>query len=145
MTRTRRDRDAERHAIQSAARRLLAGTPLRSTSGALTVTELITESRLRRDVVYDHRDLVDDYTAAAEAQHSTPAAFQQLAAGFAATQDKLRAPTRELADQRALTSSLRKVVAELSLELQQARDELLEERRVTKLSTAAGFRQYPSA
>ena len=35
MTRTRRDRDAERHAIQSAARRLLAGTPaalnLRST------------------------------------------------------------------------------------------------------------------
>jgi len=43
---------AEAAAIRAAADRLLAGTPLRSVSGKLTVTELITESGLRRDVVY---------------------------------------------------------------------------------------------
>jgi hypothetical protein len=51
VSRSRRDRDAERAAIRAAAGRLLAGTPLSSASGNLTGTELITESALRRDVV----------------------------------------------------------------------------------------------
>jgi len=50
MARQPRDRKADRSAIQAAASRLLAGTPLRSASGKLTVTELITESGLRRDI-----------------------------------------------------------------------------------------------
>jgi hypothetical protein len=58
MSRTRRDKAAERAAIAAAADRLLVGTPLRSASGKLTATELIAESALRRDVVYEHTDLV---------------------------------------------------------------------------------------
>ncbi len=62
MSRVRRDRDAERAAIRAAAERLLAGTPVRSTTGNLTGTELITEWALRRDVVYgDHKDLVEEF------------------------------------------------------------------------------------
>jgi hypothetical protein len=61
MARKSRDRGAEMAAITAAAGRLLAGTPLRSTSGKLTTTELITESGLRRDVVYEHDSLVEDF------------------------------------------------------------------------------------
>ncbi|MFE5327265.1 hypothetical protein ACFRCG_12860 [Embleya sp. NPDC056575] len=50
-------------ALRAAAERLLAGTPLRSISGKLTGSELITESALRRDVVYgNHKDLVEENT-----------------------------------------------------------------------------------
>jgi hypothetical protein len=41
MARHPRDQDADRSAIRAAADRLLAGTPLRSATGKLTVTELI--------------------------------------------------------------------------------------------------------
>jgi hypothetical protein len=61
-----RDRAAERAAITAAAARLLAGTPLRAPSGKLTATELIAESALRRDILYEHRDLVDDFRARAQ-------------------------------------------------------------------------------
>jgi hypothetical protein len=51
-----RDLEAERAALRAAADRLLAGTPLRSTSGKLTASELLRESALRRDVAYgDHK------------------------------------------------------------------------------------------
>jgi hypothetical protein len=72
---SRRDRDAQRVAIRAAAGRLLAGTPLRSATGKLTGTELITESGLRRDVVYgDHKDLVEEFQAQVKAQQFTPLA-----------------------------------------------------------------------
>ena len=76
MTRRRRDLDAERRDLAAAADRLLAGTPLRSTTGKLNGTQLITESGLRRDVVYgDHKNLVDDFTARVKAQLSTPSSI----------------------------------------------------------------------
>jgi hypothetical protein len=75
MTRKPRDRSAEAAAITAATGRLLAGTPLRSSLGKLTTTELIAESGLRRDVVYEHADLVEDFQARVKAQNSTPAAM----------------------------------------------------------------------
>lgn len=79
MSRTPRDREAERSAIQAAAGRLLAGTPLYSAPGKLTATRLITESRLRRGIVYQHRGLVEDFKARAAARSSLPgAAARQL-------------------------------------------------------------------
>ncbi|MEV5282929.1 hypothetical protein [Streptomyces sp. NPDC052811] len=73
MSRTPRDRAAERSAIQAAAERLLTGTTLYSAPGKLTATRLITESRLRRDIVYQHRDLVEDFKARAAAAASPTA------------------------------------------------------------------------
>jgi len=82
MRRQQRDRNAEQAAISAAAGRLLAGTPLRS-SGKLTVSALITESGLRRDVVYEYAALVDEFKARVKAQQSTPLAMQQLADDYA--------------------------------------------------------------
>ncbi|MGJ5894506.1 hypothetical protein ACSCBZ_21475 [Streptomyces niveiscabiei] len=77
MTRRSRDKDAERTAIRAATARLLAGTPLRSTTGKLTGSELIVESGLRRDVVYgDHKDLVEEFQVQARARSYTPDAVQ---------------------------------------------------------------------
>ena len=128
-----RDRAAERAAITAAADRLLAGTPLHSTTGKLTQTELVRESQLRRDVVYEHRDLVDAFKARVEAQHNVPSAMQvvidqreQLAAQVATIK-------AELAREREVTATLRHLAAELSLELDQAREELATTATVTRL------------
>jgi len=124
MGRQQRDRCAEQAAISAAAGRLLAGTPLRS-SGKLTVSALITESGLRRDVIYGvHKDQVEAFQAKVRVQNSTPAAMQQLAAQNAGLQERLTAVKEELAAERETGAVLRRMVAELSLELQQARDEL---------------------
>lgn len=139
MSRTPRDRDAERTAIRAAADRLLAGTPLNSTTGKLTGTELITESGLRRDVVYEHRDLVDEFKARAKAQNTTPLAMQQLADDHATTKKELASTKEELANERATNSVLRRIVAELSLELEHAREELAGHRNVTRLPSRASL------
>jgi hypothetical protein len=67
MSRQRRDRQAEQTAISAAADRLLAGTPLRS-PGKLSVSGLITESGLRRDVLYEHAALLEAFRARVKAQ-----------------------------------------------------------------------------
>jgi len=133
MSRRPRDRQAERAAINAAADRLLAGTPLRSSTGKLTQSELVIESALRRDVVYEHSDLVDDYKARVKAQHSTPAAAQALADDLAEQARRLEAVTAELTRQRALAAALRRLTAELSLELEQAREELTAAAAITRL------------
>jgi Tfp pilus assembly protein FimV len=135
VSRTQRERQAERTAIRAAADRLLAGTPLRSASGKLTVAELITESGLRRDVVYaDSKDLVEQFQARAKAQDSTPEAMRDLAERNAELARKLTEARAELAAERAAGAALRQVIAELSLELQQAREELAATGNVTRLS-----------
>src|SRR5579859_2039765 len=75
----RRDRAAEQAAITAAAERLLAATPLRSATGKLTVSELITESGLRRDTVYDHPHLIDAFKARVKNLDSAPSALTALA------------------------------------------------------------------
>lgn len=133
MARRPRDRDADRSAIRAATDRLLAGTPLRSATGKLTVTELITESALRRDVAYGHRDLIDDFKARRRAQDSTPAAFQHLADQNAELTKALTDTRKRLAAEQSASAVLRKALAELSLELQEAREELAELGNVTRL------------
>lgn len=134
MSRARRDRDAERTAIRAAAGRLLAGIPLRSATGSLTGTELIAECELRRDVVYgDHKDLVEEFQARAKAQQSTPLAVQDLAAERDRLASALASVREELAQERAATAVLRRIAAELALEFDQARKELADGTKVTRL------------
>lgn len=133
MNRTTRDRDAERSAIRAAADRLLTGIPLHSTSGKLTSTELITESGLRRDVVYEHRDLTDEFKTRVKAQNTTPDTMRQLTDDHAKTKTELAQTKEDLAKERAANSVLRRVIVELSLELDQAREELASASRVARL------------
>ena len=120
----RRDRAAEQAAITAAAERLLAATPLRSATGKLTVSELITESGLRRDIVYDHPHLVDAFKARARARDAEPAALTALTAERDDLRSQLTTARDELRDEQRAASTMRKLVAELSLELDQAREEL---------------------
>ncbi|WP_239396838.1 hypothetical protein [Frankia sp. CiP3] len=135
MTRQPRDLSAERSAIEAATARLLAGTPLRSRSGKLTVTEMITESGLRRDVVYaDHTHLVEVFRALVKVQSSTPTAMQDLADENADLTQKLAASRAELAKERAAAATLRRLVVELSLELSQAQDQTRDQKNVVRLT-----------
>ncbi|MET7854809.1 hypothetical protein ABZT48_43140 [Streptomyces avermitilis] len=124
MGRRPRDHDADRAAIRAAAERLLAGAPLRSPSGKLTASELIAESGLRRDVVYGHTDLVQDFQARAMAQDSTPTAMQELVEANRALKTDMAELKTELAQERSRAKVMRRIIAELSLELEQAKTEL---------------------
>ncbi|GAA4658883.1 hypothetical protein GCM10023347_07790 [Streptomyces chumphonensis] len=132
-----RDREAERAALRSATNRLLAGTPLRSETGRLTATELLRESNLRRDVAYgDHRDLIEEFQARVKAQNATPAAMQELADRYGKVKEKLAAVTKELANEQAVSAALRRIVAELDLELAHAREQHEQSGTVTRLPAA---------
>jgi hypothetical protein len=134
MSRAPRDRDADRAAIRAAAERLLAGTPLHSATGKLTGSELIVESGLRRDVVYgSHRDLVQEFQARIKAQQDVPAAVEKVNAENLALKDENATLKRELAAERLKSKTLAKLVAELSLELDQAKQELEQASAVTRL------------
>lgn len=145
MSRRPRDRDAERAAISAAADRLIAGTPLHSRSGDLNQTELIAEARLRRDVVYEHRDLVDTFKARVQAQNHIPAAAQALAKENASLRQQLKDTTTLLTSEQTMTATLRRLAAELSLELHQARAELAAASSVTRLPTPTATTANPPA
>ncbi|MFG2500874.1 hypothetical protein ACGFSB_22010 [Streptomyces sp. NPDC048441] len=135
MSRQPRDHDAERTAVRAAADRLLAGTPLRSTSGKLTGTELITESGLRRDVVYgDHKELVEEFQARVKAQHTVPTAAEKIAEQNRALKGENAALKADLAAERKRNKTLTRVAVELSLELEQAKEELTQNADVVRLS-----------
>jgi hypothetical protein len=139
VSRAPRDRETERTAIQAAADRLLAGTPLKSTSGKLTITGLISESGLRRDVVYaDYKDLMEEFQARVKAQDSTPDAMRDLAERNAQLTDKLTKIKAELAEEQRTGAALRMAVAELSLDLQQAKEELANAQNVTRFPVRRG-------
>jgi hypothetical protein len=136
MGRKPRDRNAERAAIAAAAERLLAGTPLRSASGKLTATELIVESGLRRDVVYEHdktHKVVENFMAQVKARGAVPDAMRQLADDNQRLKTKLDEARTALAEERGKTRVLQRVATELSLELEQARQELAAAQQVTWL------------
>lgn len=144
MTRRSRDTDAERTAIRAAAAHLLAGTPLRSTTGKLTGSELITESGLRRDAVYgDHKDLVEEFQAQVKARSSTPDAVRKVAEENVALKQELKDTKAVLAAEREKNSALVRIAAELSLELQQARAELESVQDVPRLPGARSPRLPP--
>jgi chromosome segregation ATPase len=133
----RRDQDAERAAIAAAAERLLAATPLRSATGKLTVTELITESGLRRDIIYQHPHLIDAFKARARARDAAPAALTALTAERDDLRSQLTTARDELRAERTTASTLRKIIAELAGELDQARNEHAAASNVTALRDRA--------
>ncbi|MGZ0198753.1 hypothetical protein ACNFR7_00785 [Streptomyces sp. RM1] len=144
MTRKSRDREAERQEIRAAAERLLAGTPLRSPVGKLTGTELITECGLRRDVVYgDHKELVDEFRARAQAQNFTPQVVQDMADENILLREALTKIKADLAAERERVSALVRAATELSLELEQTREELAAAQRVTRLPGPRGTVRVP--
>ncbi|MFZ3596688.1 hypothetical protein [Streptomyces sp. BH104] len=119
-----RDLDSERASLRAATDRLLEGAPLHSESGRLTATELLRESGLRRDAVYgDHKDLVEEFQARVRAQHRTPAVAQSLAEENSQLKRQLAEATTALAREREATAALRRLVAELGLELHATREE----------------------
>jgi hypothetical protein len=133
-SRRSRDLEAERAALRAAADRLLAGIPLRSASGKLTASELLSESGLRRDVAYgDHKDLVEEFQARAKAQHCTPAAMRKLAEENAQLKDRLASVTKALTHEQATSAVFRRIIAELDLELHQAQDNLEHAGNVARL------------
>jgi chromosome segregation ATPase len=134
MTRQRRDLTAEQAALTAAANRLLGATPLRATSGDLTASELIIESGLRRDVVYrDHKHLVEDYHARVRAQTFIPDRIHEITAERDQLKARLAETAEQLRQERRTTSTLRRLVTELSLELQQAHEQHATNEAVTRL------------
>jgi hypothetical protein len=136
MGRKQRDRDAERIAIAAAADRLLAGTSLRSTTGRLTATELIIESGLRRDVVYEHdktSKIVENFSARVKARNAVPEAMYHLVGDNLRLKNEPEETRAALAQERGKIKVLLRVNSELSLELEQAREEL------APLNTSPGF------
>lgn len=144
MTRKNRDRVTEREEIRAAAERLLAGTPLRSPAGKLTGTELIAECGLRRDVVYgDHKELVDEFRARARAQNFTPQVVQSMAEENIVLRETLAKSKRELAAERERVHALVRAATELSLELEQTREELAAAQQITRLPGPRGTGRVP--
>ncbi|MEV0123329.1 hypothetical protein AB0I16_17675 [Streptomyces sp. NPDC050703] len=144
MTRKNRDREVERQHIRAATERLLAGTPLRSPVGKLTGTELIAECGLRRDVVYgDHKELVDEFRARAKAQYFTPQVVQDMADENIALREALGKVKTDLAAERERVRALVRAATELSLELEQAREELAAAQQVTRLPGPRETRRVP--
>jgi hypothetical protein len=141
MGRKQRDRDAERIAIAAAADRLLAGTSFRSTTGRLTATELIIESGLRRDVVYEHdktSKIVENFSARVKARNAVPEAMYHLVGDNLRLKNEPEETRAALAQERGKIKVLLRVTSELSLELEQAREELATAQHVTRLSPRFG-------
>ncbi|RJO74189.1 hypothetical protein D5S18_18725 [Nocardia panacis] len=122
--------------MRAAADRLLAGTPPRSSTGSLTGSELIVESGLRRDVVYgSHKDLVEEFQARVKAQHDVPEAVAKVNDENRVLREEIITVRAQLADGRRKGKTLAKFIAELSLELEQIREELEQASSITQLSS----------
>jgi hypothetical protein len=111
------DRQAERDAIQAAARRLLAGAPIRST-GALTVLQLAAEAGVKRWVLtHKHPDLRQTFEGQRRATNGVPPAFQHLhgkISDLEAANRRLRADNTELAER---VNTYAQVIRELSIQV----------------------------
>jgi hypothetical protein len=123
VSRAPRDRQAERTAIEAAAGRLLAGTPLRATAGNLSATDLITESELGRWRVYEHRDLVERFQGQVKAADGVAESMRDLAAENQRLTVALANVTAALNAERERTALLLRALTEVSLELEHARQE----------------------
>jgi hypothetical protein len=123
--------DAERAAIQAAADRLLAGTPLRST-GELTVVQLAAEASVKRWLLtHKHRDLTEQFQARAKARGGDPPPVQKLKAKLRALEERHAEVNAANAELRALKEHYATVIHELSIDqekLKIAYEKLLVER-----------------
>lgn len=120
---------SERAAIQAAADRLLAGNPLRSTTGELTVVQLAIEGDVKRWVLtHKHRDLAQDFQARVRALGGDPPPVQALKQQITRLEQdnaRLRAASAEA---QALIKHYAHIINELDTELDHItaeRDQLL--------------------
>ncbi|MFD8708051.1 hypothetical protein ACFV1W_36650 [Kitasatospora sp. NPDC059648] len=68
-------------------------------------------SASRRDIVYGHTDLVQDFRARAKAQDSTPTAMRELADANRALKAEAAEPRTELAEERSRTKVMRRIMS----------------------------------
>ncbi|WP_330181602.1 hypothetical protein OHB26_35370 [Nocardia sp. NBC_01503] len=121
MVRAPRDRASDAAAITAASYRLLAGTPLRSASGRLTTTELSIESGVRRDVLYQHRALLDCFRARVRARHGAAEVIEELIHSREQAQRAYDTVTKAFAAECAVSARLRRMLADQLLELHRLR------------------------
>ncbi|MFJ8504926.1 hypothetical protein [Streptomyces avermitilis] len=78
--------------------------------------DLLRESALRRDVAFgDHKDLIEEFQARVRAQNTTPSVMPELADKCTELTENLAVVTNDLAEERAVTATLRRIIAELDL------------------------------
>ena len=114
----------ERDAINAAAARLLAGTPLRS-NGALTIVCLAQEADVKRHVLtHRHLDLKDMFYAQVRAQGQVPDSERELQANLDATRRRLDEAAVRIRALENDTEMLTRIVNVLTVENAQFRDQL---------------------
>lgn len=111
----RRDRQAEATAIGTAITQLLES--MTADSEPPTVTDLAAASNLRRDYLYDHKELISQFKQAVQVRTGKSGRFLALEADLKRKKDQVR----ELRDQCAFKDEqirvLRLTLAETTLEL----------------------------
>jgi hypothetical protein len=120
--------DPARIAIQAAADRLLAGTPLRST-GELTVMQLACEAGVKRWLLtHKHRDLAEQFQARVRLADQDPPPVVELKKRIQQLTDDNARLRADNAKHKALTTYYAHIINKLSAELEQItaeRDQLL--------------------
>ena len=128
----------ERARIGAAMDRILAGTPERS-DGALTVVALATEAGVPRNALTQrHTDLKDEFYQRIRERGADNGDEARLRATIAKLRQTIAGKNRELAQLRADVPALVRAVNQLTLELQQARDETAALGNVTRLDSRRG-------
>jgi chromosome segregation ATPase len=128
----------ERARIGAAMDRILAGTPERS-NGALTVVALATEAGVPRNALTQrHTDLKDEFYQRIRDRGAGNGDEARLRATIAKLRQTIAGKNRELAQLRADVPALVRAVNQLTLELQQARDEIAALGNVTRLDSRRG-------
>ena len=119
MARARRDR------IADGAARLVTGTALVVPSGDRTIGDLIAESGLRRDVVYQHPEVVRRFQQQVAEQVATADATRAVIERRRSLQVENDCLAAELADERTVRHRLETIMSSFTEELGQLRRALL--------------------
>ena len=128
----------ERARIGAAMDRILAGAPERS-NGALTVVALAIEAGVPRNALTQrHTDLKDEFYQRIRDCRADNGDEARLRATIAKLRQTIAGKNRELAQLRAGVPALVRAVSQLTLELQQARDEIAALGNVTRLDSRRG-------
>jgi chromosome segregation ATPase len=126
---------SERGRIRAAMSRILDGTPERS-NGALTVVALAIEAGVPRNALTQrHTDLKDEFYQRIRERGAGNEDEARLRATIAKLRQTIANKNKELAQLRADVPALVRAVNTLTLELQEARDELTALGNVTRLDS----------
>ncbi|MBF6253927.1 hypothetical protein IU414_18265 [Nocardia farcinica] len=107
------DPECERAAIRAAMKRLLDGTPQRST-GALSILQLAAEAGVKRWVLtHKHTDLADEFRCRVRETNALPSTFSPLQQRLQRAEDDNRALRTENARLHAQVDAYAQVIHEL--------------------------------